>query len=118
MSFCPAGGRWKPVCDDVAINFCSDRCPVWNYDVCGTDGKTYNNKCELAWEWCRTGGRVDLAYCGSCSKFLVVFVLVILLHSKYTNTNYYKDLPVYLLTLSCMICSKNTDDSLDKCRQV
>ena len=60
------------ICDTNAITHCTDGCPITYNPYCGTDGKSYKNRCELARAWCRSGGKVKVDYCGFCSKFLIL----------------------------------------------
>ena len=40
-----------------------------NYDpVCGTDGKTYSNKCSMQLEACTQKKNVSVAHNGKCSE--------------------------------------------------
>ena len=48
---------------------CSPRCSEFYQPVCGTDGKTYNNMCELKHAKC-SSGNVAYLHDGCCeSKF-------------------------------------------------
>ena len=49
------------------ISDCSDDyCTRELKPVCGADGKTYNNKCLLDKEYCKTNVKINLAHVGPC----------------------------------------------------
>lgn len=54
--------------------FCLGRCSAIctrEFDpYCGTDGKTYSNKCVMDYGTCKSGGKVQLKYRGKCGKSL------------------------------------------------
>ena len=53
---------------NAILTVCPCVCPK-NYDpVCGTDGKTYSNKCVMECESCKQGTYVTVASYGECPK--------------------------------------------------
>lgn len=58
--------------------YCIRQCPMevnTSKIVCGTDGNTYSNLCELKQKSCLTGHAIPLAYKGSCQGELI-FLLI------------------------------------------
>ena len=45
---------------------CPKRCPLIHQPVCGTDGKTYNGKCQMKVTACLTNTDIKVAYDGQC----------------------------------------------------
>jgi len=45
---------------------CPTICPLYHEPVCGSDGKTYGNMCQLGVSSCQTSGTVTLEHPGAC----------------------------------------------------
>lgn len=59
------------VSEGVCKNTCIDACPAANYEVCGTDGRTYPSPCALAQAACRlksagVGKELKMEHTGYC----------------------------------------------------
>jgi hypothetical protein len=71
-------------CEDVRCSFNSlcvvdsnyrascqcPKCPPTTKPVCGSDGKTYVNECELRKQSCTTKTNIRVLHEGKCSKFI------------------------------------------------
>jgi hypothetical protein len=71
-------------CEDVRCSFNSlcvvdsnyrascqcPKCPPATKHVCGSDGKTYVNECELRKQSCTTKTNITVLHQGKCSKFI------------------------------------------------
>ena len=44
--------------------------------VCGTDGKTYPNKCVLDIATCKSNGKIQFKHKGVCGKILLILNLM------------------------------------------
>ena len=49
---------------------CIDNCQDIYKPVCGSDGRTYSNQCELDLASCRSNGKIKKVSDGECSKWL------------------------------------------------
>ena len=49
---------------------CIDNCLDIQKPVCGSDGRTYSNQCELDLASCRSNGKIKKVSDGECSKWL------------------------------------------------
>ena len=45
------------------------KCPPTTKRVCGTDGRTYMNECELRKQSCTTKTNIRVLHPGKCSKY-------------------------------------------------
>ena len=55
--------------DDSTVCDCNNTCPEQSDPVCASDGKTYQNKCELKRQSCLEKRPLVVARKGSCGKF-------------------------------------------------
>ena len=57
-------------CKNAILTVCPCGCPKILAEVCGTDGKTYGNKCVMECESCEQGTNVTVANHGKCPEEL------------------------------------------------
>ena len=63
----------------TGVCVCPHECPYQRSSVCGSDGKTYINDCHLRVASCRRKANVSVRYAGECSKWRLLFTLIIVL---------------------------------------
>merc|ERR1719317_12340 len=57
-----------PIAPEDTEDKCRSACPKILSQVCGSNGKTYNNLCMLELDSCRKGMEVRVAYSGKCQE--------------------------------------------------
>ena len=62
-SLCVVDSNYKPSCQ-------CPKCPRATKPVCGSDGKTYVNECELRKQSCTTKTNIRVLHQGKCGKFI------------------------------------------------
>ncbi|NXG52250.1 ICHY inhibitor, partial [Psilopogon haemacephalus] len=62
---CPAVSVFQPVCGDM-IHL--QACPLLYLPVCGTDGNTYANECQLCVEQMKTRQDIRILRDGECQR--------------------------------------------------
>ena len=69
-SFCVVDSNYKASCQ-------CPKCPPTTKHVCGTDGRTYINECELRKQSCTTKTNIRVLHPGKCSKYFIILTCVI-----------------------------------------
>ncbi|XP_026865968.2 follistatin-related protein 1a [Electrophorus electricus] len=59
---CAVAEKGEPTC------LCMEQCKPHKRSVCGSNGKTYRNHCELHRDACLTGLKIQVAYNGPCEE--------------------------------------------------
>ncbi|XP_043244831.1 agrin-like, partial [Amphibalanus amphitrite] len=67
-SSCPFGGQCQTGPDGRTSCSCPERCPSRYEPVCGTDGDTYHNACQLRLRACHRQADVRVATAGKCKS--------------------------------------------------
>ena len=67
-SLCVVNRNYKASCQ-------CPKCPPTTKYVCGSDGKTYVNECDLRKQSCLTKTNVTVLRDGKCSKFISFFYI-------------------------------------------
>ena len=49
---------------------CSSKCTKEYNPQCGSDSKTYGNPCMMKYAFCKSNGKITLAYVGECRKYM------------------------------------------------
>ncbi|NXX70623.1 ICHY inhibitor, partial [Spizella passerina] len=60
---CAAVSPFQPVCEDLAH---LQACPLLYLPICGTDGNTYANECQLCVEKMKTRQDIQILKDGEC----------------------------------------------------
>lgn len=78
--------KYYSVCEaldeDKATCTCQSICSKLYKPICGTDGKTYANECQMKSSSCKQKKTIDVLQQGSCGKNLFHFELSFLSYSK------------------------------------
>ena len=56
---------------------CPSQCSFEFSPVCGSDGRTYNNKCHLRVEACRAGSKLKIIHKGQFYLMQMLFVVIL-----------------------------------------
>ncbi|XP_037076211.1 agrin-like [Pollicipes pollicipes] len=65
---CPFGGECRAGPDGIAACACPKPCPTRYEPVCGSDGNTYYNRCQLRLHACHTRTDVRVTAAGKCQS--------------------------------------------------
>ncbi|KAK6177684.1 hypothetical protein SNE40_015737 [Patella caerulea] len=63
---CGFGGTCVQDEDGSSICYCKDNCDAVRSQVCGSDGKSYGNECQLKYEACRQQREITVASSDNC----------------------------------------------------
>ena len=66
--------------DLYITELCPDVCPQVNEPVCGSDGQTYSNRCELGREACTNNENLRTLYAGACAASKCIFYTFFLVY--------------------------------------
>ena len=58
----------KGACGSLQKSACPMRCTMQYDPVCGSDGKTYGNECQLTSQSCQAKSSVRVAHKGACGE--------------------------------------------------
>nr|6JZA_A Chain A, Follistatin-related protein 1 [Mus musculus] len=66
--FCGAGRECAVTEKGEPTCLCIEQCKPHKRPVCGSNGKTYLNHCELHRDACLTGSKIQVDYDGHCKE--------------------------------------------------
>lgn len=69
ISLCSHPRHFCMVVDGMATCVCQQACPLILLPVCGSDGQSYPNNCNLQVEACMTGKDLTVVSMGECGNY-------------------------------------------------